>query len=171
MKRWYAVKVKSNCERVAHDRLDAQMFVCYVPRALAVDVVKGRRRERKVVLFPGYVFVKLDLEADPWEKVGNTRHVLHLLPFKHVDPWPLPIGMVERIREEMAAETTTLDRALDLVNGYVKGDAVPITNGLMCGQVGEFDKYEDGVVHLLVGLLGRQTMLQASPHDVEPRTR
>lgn len=79
---WYVAQTKPNAERQATRRLKAQAFAVYVPMLRNRTASRGTVREQSTPLFPGYVFVRLDLD-DPeghWKAVNSTRAVLTLLP-------------------------------------------------------------------------------------------
>ena len=94
--RWYACHCLSHRESAAANHLRNQQFAVFLPRRR-----KTRRHARKidsvlVPLFPGYIFVELNLSYDPWRSVNGTYGVASLI--MHGDfPLPVPIGVVEQL--------------------------------------------------------------------------
>src|SRR5258706_16252721 len=76
--RWYAVNCLSNREFLASSQLRNQGFRTFLPRRLTT-----RRHARKFdtvmrPLFPGYLFVQLDLSRDRWRSINGTLGVVRL---------------------------------------------------------------------------------------------
>jgi len=74
---WYAVKIRQSSERIAVANLERQGFRSFLP--VHLKTVRHARQFRTVraPLFPGYLFVFLDLARDRWRAVNGTlrRHV------------------------------------------------------------------------------------------------
>ncbi|MFQ5565940.1 MAG: ATP-binding protein, partial [Paracoccaceae bacterium] len=86
-------------------------------------------------LFPGYLFVALDVQAQRWRAIHSTIGVRHLVC--HGDwPAPVPAGIVEEIQ---AREDEHGLVAMDTPPPFDKGEMVRITAGVFCDQVGLFD--------------------------------
>ena len=70
---WYVLHTKSRFENVVSDGLAKKSIEVFLPKIL----VKSRRRDRKMMirvpLFPGYVFVKTDL--NPYEHIEILKTV------------------------------------------------------------------------------------------------
>ncbi len=154
MKQWHVVQTRFRGERLALANLRRQGFEAYLPCYL-----KRRRHARRTEwlpapLFPGYMFVLLDIETMPWRPVRSTIGVRSLICHGEA-PAALPAGIVEGI---MARED---DAGLISMNDGVafrKGDAVQVTSGAFRDRTGLFDCADDGKrVIILLDLLGRQT--------------
>jgi len=95
--RWYAAQVQPRKEQLALAHLARQRFVTYCP------IIKRTRRLRKQLvsaaepLFPGYVFVALDCEREPWRSINGTIGVLRLVSFGP-QPAAMPRGFVEQLQ-------------------------------------------------------------------------
>jgi transcriptional antiterminator RfaH len=153
MRRWYVVQTRPRDESTALCHLTRQGFEGYLPRFL-----KCRRHARKmdvtpVPLFPGYLFVALDLAAVRWRSIHGTVGVSRLVC--HGDnPAPVPEGIVEDIqgREDPAgwvvlSPSTTLRQ----------GQAVEILNGPLAELRGFFEGLDSKErIVVLLSLLGRE---------------
>ncbi|MFT5329601.1 MAG: transcription elongation factor/antiterminator RfaH [Parasphingorhabdus sp.] len=95
--RWYAAQVQPRKEQLALAHLRRQRFVSYCP------IIKRIRRLRKQSLstaeplFPGYVFVALDCEREPWRSINGTIGVLRLVSFG-LQPAVMPRGFIEQLQ-------------------------------------------------------------------------
>src|SRR5882724_13014065 len=98
--RWYLVHAQPRSEQKAEFNLSAQGFRTFVP--LLLKTVRHARKLRTVraPVFPGYLFVSLDLERDRWLSVRSTIGVLRLICHRDGRPVPVPAGIVERLLEQ-----------------------------------------------------------------------
>ena len=96
MNRWYAVNTQPNQEARADEYLRRQGFHSWLPRFRRLR--KHARRIDHVLapLFPGYLFVRLDPEIEPWRSINGTFGVVRLL-CNGETPLAIPEGLVEEI--------------------------------------------------------------------------
>lgn len=95
--RWYAAQVQPRKEQLALAHLRRQHFVTYCP-----TIERTRRSRNQSVsaaepLFPGYVFVALDCQREPWRSINGTIGVLRLVSFG-LQPAMMPRGFVEQLQ-------------------------------------------------------------------------
>jgi len=128
--RWYAAQVQPRKERLALAHLQRQRFVTYSPIVQRTRRSRGRSVSAAEPLFPGYVFVALDCEREPWRSVNGTIGVLRLVSFG-MHPALLPRGFVEQL-QDLAGEDgdVRFDEALQ------PGDGVRIVGGPFDGLCG-----------------------------------
>jgi len=77
--RWYVAAVQPGREDSAERHLARQGFATFAPRHLRTVRHARRAMTRKVPLFPGYLFVALDLARDRWRSVNGTFGVRGLV--------------------------------------------------------------------------------------------
>src|SRR5579872_6555334 len=77
--RWYVVHTLPMKEDWAQFHLENQYFPTFVPRR--PRTVRHARKTKTIAapFFPRYLFVGLDLSADPWRKVSGTFGVSRLV--------------------------------------------------------------------------------------------
>jgi len=128
--RWYAAQVQPRKEQLALAHLRRQRFVTYCP------IIKRTRRLRKQSistaepLFPGYVFVALDCEREPWRSINGTIGVLRLVSFG-LQPAVMPRGFVEQLQNLAGGDGhVQFDEVLQ------PGDGVRIVGGPFDGLCG-----------------------------------
>ncbi len=157
MKHWYVVNTHSRSEGLALANLSRQGFEAYLPCYL-----KRRRHARRTdtvsrPLFPGYLFVFMDLEVERWYAVKSTIGVKYVIC--HGDtPAPVPDGVVEGIQDHQ-------DETGMVVTGklapFEKNNVVRINSGAFLDQVGLFDCATDQErVIVLLDLMGRQVRVR-----------
>jgi transcription antitermination factor NusG len=97
--RWYAAYTLANHERRVAEQLDQKSIEQFVPLYDSVRRWKDRRMQLQVALFPGYVFVRIPLEARL--QVLQVRSVVRLVGF---NGWPaaLPDNEIETLRCALA---------------------------------------------------------------------
>lgn len=115
--RWYAVNTQPKREPLAEQNLVRQDFETFSPKISKVVRHARRAIATKVALFPGYMFVRLDLSRDRWRSVNGTFGVVGLVMEGDL-PKAVPNGIVEgfvaatnamglfETREEIAAGNT-----------------------------------------------------------------
>jgi transcriptional antiterminator RfaH len=151
--RWCVVQTKPREEEVAVAHLRRQSFEVFMPLL----------RERKgtgakvVPMFPGYVFVAIDLSTLAWLPIASTRGVKRLMTACFERPALLPLGWVEQMQAQ-----GTLDMFTDSLS-FKKGDKVEFIAGPFEGQVGVCQWTSERRVGLLLDMLGREVTVYSEP--------
>ncbi len=145
--RWYLVKTKPREEERVLRYLRFANYNYMFPTYWKT-VLFGRKREKKP-LFPGYVFVCLQLKRD-YHKIRYTRGVSGFVKFGG-----LPVPIHERIIESLR-ERTREDGTVKMISRPLrKGEVVKIAEGPFAGFEAVFvESLNDGerVALLLKGL-------------------
>jgi transcriptional antiterminator RfaH len=92
---WYAVHCKPFRESQAASALESRLCLpVYLPEIRR----RFHGRTQQVALFPGYLFVRANLQVDRLSSINATPGVLRLVAFDGI-PQPLPDGALEAVRE------------------------------------------------------------------------
>ena len=91
---WYAVHCQPYSERQAAAGLESYM---YLPVYLPEISRRLRQKVRRVPLFPGYLFVRADLQVVRLSGINATPGVVRLVSFGGM-PQPVPNAAIESIR-------------------------------------------------------------------------
>lgn len=159
MKLWYAVQTQVRAERLALVNLRRQGFEAYLPAYR-----KRRRHARRTdwvasPLFPGYLFVRMDIDVTAWRAINSTIGARNVIRFGE-HPASMPAGIVEEI---IAHEDDGRMVRPGSVIPFTRGDEIRVTDGALCDQLGLFDCNADGErVVILLNLLGRQVRVKVS---------
>jgi transcription antitermination factor NusG len=94
--RWFVAQTLSQRENMASFHLEAQGFRIFMPRFRKTIRHARKLRETITPIFPGYVFVTLDLERDRWRSINGTFGVARLVTTQS-RPIPVPRGVVEAL--------------------------------------------------------------------------
>jgi transcription elongation factor/antiterminator RfaH len=136
LSRWFAVKVQPRREALAELHLKKQGFETFAPKIVAPRIAAARsaRALRSTAglapLFPGYLFVQLDLGVQRWRSINGTIGVSYLVQFGDA-PAAAPIGLVEGLRARTGASSQiNFDEDLTI------GDSVRIVGGAFDGWIG-----------------------------------
>jgi len=130
---WYALRSKPRKEEVVWKQAREQGFEVFYPR-LRVQPVNPRARKVKSY-FPGYLFVKADLEATGLSVFQWMPHSIGLVSFGG-EPSVVPDNLIYAIRqrvEEIAAAGG------EVFDGLKRGDVVKINYGPFEGYEAIFD--------------------------------
>lgn len=167
-RRWYVIhtysgyenKVKTNIEHLIETQgLENNIFEILIPTEEVTELKEGGRRvttERKV--FPGYVLVKMNLDARTQVAVRNTPGVTG---FVGSEGQPVPLTrdefskITKRVSPEAPKKTST-----DLE----EGQSIKVVSGPLAdfdGTVSEVNA-EAGKVKVLVSIFGRETPVELS---------
>jgi transcriptional antiterminator RfaH len=126
---------------------------------------RGRWQDVVEPLFPGYLFVELDLGLDDPAPIRSTRGVSGLVRFGG-HPRAMPSGVVEAL---IAAAGRADDGAVRREWLFAAGDPVEVIDGPLAGLHGVFlAPSGNDRVRLLLELLGREHNVVLSRHQVVP---
>ncbi|NIA69031.1 transcriptional activator RfaH [Pelagibius litoralis] len=164
MKHWYVAQTLVRAEETARLNLARQGFEPYLPRYWRERRHARRRDLVKAPLFPGYIFVQLDLEKAPWRSINGTLGVSQLI-CNGERPSAVAEGVVEAIRAREGDDGLIQLQAPT----FQKGEALRIVSGALADCFGFFEKMADQErVILLLDLLGRKVQVQAPLGAVVP---
>jgi transcription antitermination factor NusG len=158
---WYAVYVRARHEKQIARQLQERSMTCFLPVYRSVRKWKDRNKEINLVLFPGYVFVQLDL-----------RQRLSVLQLPGVVQFVSFSGKPAELKED---ELEILRRGLkDGVRAqphpYLKaGRAVHVKRGPMAGAEGILIRRKDRFrLVLSIDAIMRSVAVEVDEADVEP---
>lgn len=170
-KRWYVVTTYSGFENSVKQDLERRIesynmsniiYQVMVPEE-TIEVVdkKGKTKEKVQKMFPGYVFVEMEVEKEmdekAWFMVRNTPKVTGFLGSSGGGTKPVPVS-----REEM----DSILRKLGIISKprfeVEVGDVAQVISGSFMGQKGEVSNIneEKEIVTILVEMFGRPTPME-----------
>ncbi len=164
MKRWYVAQTRTHAERRALEHLTNQGFEAWLP-----EFMKRRRHARQTQwvrrpLFPRYLFVHLDLEAERWRSVLGTVGIVDLVG-GGVRPTPVADQVVETIRARVDDDGLV---AIDHAAQLTPGDQVKVADGPFAYLEGVFlDLADRERVAILLSLMGREVKVTVRADQLE----
>ena len=150
---WYLLSTKSRLEKTAYNNLHNQGHVTFLP------ILKNKNKP--VVLFPGYIFVKPKLGAS-YISIKSTRGVKQFIKFGDVFP-SISEGLIEFLKTRIEYfETLAIQQ-----KNYQKGQIVYVENGPFKDFEVIFDAYDkDDNVFILLKFLERTQRIKLKEADL-----
>jgi transcriptional antiterminator RfaH len=165
--RWYLIHTKPTREVVAEANLRRQGYEVYYPRLLWPTRVRGQWVDRVASLFPRYLFLRLSVAHQSIAPVRSTLGVASIVRFGG-DYAVVPDVIVDNLR--MRADLETGLHRLRSPSPFEPGSNVRVVAGIFEGLEGVFQRDSgDERVVLLLGLLGRDTLVQVPAAFVLPQ--
>lgn len=161
---WYAMRSKPRKEDVLWRQLVSKGMDVFYPR-LRINPVNPRAKKVKPY-FPGYMFVRADLEE---VGVSTFQWMPHGMGLVHIADVPaqVPENLINEVRKKV--EQIAADGGVNL-EGIKKGDAVRIEHGPFAGYYGIFDERLPGTqrVRVLLEFINkRQIRIELGSGDIE----
>mgnify|MGYP001264478398 CR=1 FL=1 len=156
MLQWYVVSTKTRRERFAQEQLRRRGVHALLPQ------LADPRRSAPSPLFPGYVLIRIDLEAQYFDVVW-TPGVRRFVSFGH-SPAVIGDDAIALLLDRLGPEGVLAARP-----AFQSGDVVRIRRGPLEGLVGILDKPGSGRgrVRVLLEMLRRQTSVELPDHMLE----
>jgi transcriptional antiterminator RfaH len=154
MKNWYLIQTKPQQESLAAQNLTNQNYEVFFPKTLIKD--------KTIPLFPRYLFIQLDKQAQNWSPIRSTKGVANFVRFG-LNFAKVPEQIILSIK---AQEAQTGEKIITL-NSHQKGDALEIKSGVFQGQQAIFKNYNrnDRII-VLLNLIGQQQEIELKEGEV-----
>jgi transcription termination/antitermination protein NusG len=176
---FFVLRVASNKEDQVREKLARKVKIegleTHVGRILVpterVKIHKaGVRRESDRKLYPGYVFIELELDKDGripdkvWFMIKETEGVGDFIGSNGKPTAMAPKDQAKMLEE---AERPTTDASLK--TEYKKGDKIKVMEGAFQNFEGEVDEIlpDKGMVRIITTIFGRPTPLELEHWQIE----
>ncbi len=163
IQRWYALHTRSRFESVVNDGLVKKKVEVYLPRITVPSKRRDRRKMIQIPLFPGYIFVRTDLNPYQQLEIVKTVGVVRFIGNRE---GPLPVG-----DEAIASLKIMVASDQEIITGHKlrQGDLVRVIAGPMAGVIGTFVRYRgQGRVVVNIEALGQYAAVEIDMDAVEP---
>ena len=176
---FFVLRVASNKEdrvreallrKVKIEGLEAVVGRILVPTERVRSIKDGKRRDTDRKLYPGYVFIELELDQNGtipekvWFMIKETEGVGD---FIGSNGKPTPMSPRDQAKMLEEAEKVEDDTRLDVQ--FKKGDKVKVTNGAFQNFEGDVDEIipDKGMVRIITMIFGRATPLELEYWQIE----
>jgi len=172
---WYIAHTKSGSENKVAKAIERQaeirdfqhlIFRVLVPTEERLEVVKNQRRPVKHKVYPGYVFIEMELTDETWSLVKNTEGVTHFVGSSGKEPVPVKDSEMQTILKRMGMDTGL--PLIDLEAGdHVRALIGPFADFTGVIQEIDLDKQKSKV---MLSVFGRDTPVEFEFNQIEKCT-
>lgn len=157
MLNWYLVQLKPNGHRLAKANLERQGFKTFLPLQNVTKRSAHKFVDRRVPLFPGYMFVELDAAQNAWRKVNSTLGVARIVSLGGT-PTPVPSAIVNEFISRCDD-----DGVLRPTHGLEVGQDVQVLRGPFANFVAKVEEISpDQRVWIMIDLLGQSSRISVA---------
>jgi transcriptional antiterminator NusG len=175
---WFVLRVASNKEEQVRDTLSRKMQVegvksvgrIMVPFEQVKRIRSGKQRVFKRKLYPGYVFMELNLQEDkriPEDAFYVIKETMGVGDFIGTEGVPTPMRDTDVAK--MLKEADKPEETANIKVEFSKGDIVKIREGAFENFEGAVDSIDEerGIVRVIVTIFGRSTPLDIEYWQIE----
>jgi transcription antitermination factor NusG len=161
--RWFVARVLAHQENRAQLNLHRLGFRNFLPRLRRTVRHARKLRDTLSPLFPGYIFVIIDLSKHRWRSINGTFGVASLIMGAE-QPMPVPPGVVEALVASYAN-----CGAIRLEDGLEIGQKVRILSGPFAETICRLAHLDDrGRVRVLLEIMGMEVATQLDRSAIAP---
>jgi transcriptional antiterminator RfaH len=154
---WFLAQIKPNSHNIAERNLTRQGFRIFLPMQEETKRARGKFTTQMRPLFPGYLFVALDLLRGGWRAVNSTYGITRIVSLGK-EPTPVPLDLVSQLMLRCDREGKLLPPKL-----LKPGDEVTLTKGPFTNFVATIESIApDRRIWVLMELMGAQTRVAVS---------
>ena len=173
MKQWYVLRVQTNREEAVRENLltrvraagmDDHIEAILVPTEKVSEIKGGKRAISERKIYPGYLFVEMELTEETLALVKNCPGIGDFLGASGIAV-PLSEKEVEKVTAEAESKEDTPTLKIDLE----PGDNIKIIEGAFKNFDGTVDEVlgDKGLVRVVVTIFGRPTPVELEYWQVE----
>jgi transcription termination/antitermination protein NusG len=176
---FFVLRVASNKEDRVREALDRKVKIegleeivgrILVPTERVRTMKGGQRKESDRKLYPGYVFIELELDKDGripdkvWFTIKETEGVGDFIGSNGK-----PTPMNPKDQSKMLEEAERPEDEPALRTEYRQGDKIKVTNGAFINFEGVVDEIipDKGMVRIITTIFGRPTPLELEYWQIE----
>lgn len=161
--RWFLVQTQAGRELVAEQHLQRQAYATFLPSTWRSIRHARKIRTERTAFFPGYLFVRLDLECDRWRPIDGTTGVIQIVKASG-RPLAAPEGLVEALIALI--DTDGALRRIGAVD-LSCGDRVRLIRGPFADQFASVEQASGPErVRILLTMMGQKVPVEVSRHDL-----
>ena len=171
---WYSLRVISGKEKSAEEhilreadnnKITNEIEEVFVPYEKVIEMRNNKKRIKEKMFFPGYVLIKMNLNANTKYIVENSPGVLSFVGPRGKKPVPLRDDEIKRIFGEVERK-----EGLEIVETlFKKGDAIKVVAGPFIDFTGFVESINEDKqkVKVSVSIFGRPTPIELDFFQIE----
>ena len=158
---WYLLQIKPNGHDRALEHLQRQGFDVFCPLIVKTTKKNNKFLNRKIPLFPGYLFMGTSVDPVPWNSINGTRGVSRAVSLDGTYR-PVNIHIIKGLKCRCDK-----DDVVQKMSGIIAGDRVKIERGPFSDFICNVEEIADNKrVWILIDLLQKQTKTEISLDDL-----
>ena len=159
---WYLAHLRPNGLKAAKINLERQSFKVFCPMYEVLSGVPAKARTAKRPLFPGYLFISVARESQPWRAINSTYGVSRLISLDPKGPNAVPQDFMSALIDRCDPNGVLRSQP-----GLEVGDKVEVLQGPFSKIVSTIEFIDsDKRIWMLLDLFGRKTKVGLSANDV-----
>lgn len=166
--RWYVVKAVSGRESSIKELIHAQLKAkkvddsvgeMLIPAERITEVKRGKKVSTERKLYPGYIYVQMELSQAALDTIRNVDGVTGFLGADPRNPDPLTTEEAEQIIKVAKAQSPEEQRQALVQIPFQLDDLVKVKEGTFAGMEGVVAEInpQKGEVRVMITVFGRQT--------------
>ena len=174
---WYVVHTYSGYENKAkialqdaiqRYQLEHKFGEILVPTEKVVEVKDGKKKTNTRKVFPGYIFVQMEIDNETWHVVKTTPKITGFIGGSRTPP-PISVAEIERIIGKPDADGAGAEEPSKVVIDFKRGDEVNIIDGPFASMKGRVEEVNEarGKLRVMVSIFGRPTAVELDFTQVE----
>ena len=150
-KSWIVARNKPNQDKIALINLKRQNFEFFQPTFKTMSRRQNKFKRIIKPVFPGYIFIAINLEKKNWYKINNTRGISSIIVFGNEIPL-IHSELIEELKHRFSTDNVT--KATD---PFEVGMNAEITNGPFAQLIGKIEEIDaEQRIWILLDILGTQ---------------
>lgn len=162
---WFVAETHPGADAEAIEHLSRQQFQTFQPCVLERRTLRRKTTIEPVAMFPGYVFVALDLTAPGWRSAFHTRGVKRFLCHAPERPSRVPDEVIWLVAENAANRDAAMRASLN--EPIAPGKPVRVKLGPWAGFDGVCLWSRNDRIAVMLQMLGRATEVEMPLSRVE----
>ena len=160
--KWYIIRTEPQADFLAASELINAGFEIFSPR---VKSNQAKNIPLFAPLFPGYLFLKWDIEGEGKPSFHGAPHVSGWVNFEGVSP-----AVPDKVITELANRVEHINNEGGLWRRFEPGDKVRVVSGTLdgLGEVVEYSSSPQSRVRVLMQFMGRLVSAQVPWNNLEP---
>jgi transcription termination/antitermination protein NusG len=162
--KWHALWTRSNCEQLVHDVLQTKGFEVFLPKVSVWSRRAGRRRLVPTPMFPGYLFLRRDMDKESYIQVSKANGLVSILGERWDRLTVVPDPDIEAIQRTLCANLPVLPHPF-----LAAGKRVRIAHGPLKDVEGFFVRanHAKGLLVISIDMLHRSVAVEVDCTFVE----
>ena len=135
--KWLVAQIKPKSHDLAFRNLQRQGFKTFLPKIKATLKRENKFINKDLLVFPGYMFVGVDVQDSYWTKINSTYGVSKVLVFNN-KPSVVPNDFISVLKSKYEENINTI-----IEKKLKKGDAIKFVNGPFVDLIARIETLDD----------------------------